>query len=185
MLFYSERVLGPSLLGLAMEKERWWLKCLLFLLELVTLGALAATFYVDPHRRSWSFPLPWGMVSVAATMTYIAAGAAPPQRCLCGLPIPFFNHCLGITPLVYVGKLSYPIYLFHWPIIVMFRWTVGLRAIWAIPGVCGKAGCTKPGTLSPMVCLAWHGSYSAFLARHVDLYLPRHRRASPSLEADP
>lgn len=29
-----------------------------------------------------------------------------------------------------IGKLSYSLYLYHWPVIVIFRWTVGLESIW-------------------------------------------------------
>jgi peptidoglycan/LPS O-acetylase OafA/YrhL len=33
-------------------------------------------------------------------------------------------------PVLYIGRMSYSLYLWHWPIYVIFRWTVGIEAAW-------------------------------------------------------
>jgi hypothetical protein len=39
---------------------------------------------------------------------------------------------LSTRPIVYIGKISYSLYLWHWPIFVMLRWTVGLDKLWVM-----------------------------------------------------
>jgi peptidoglycan/LPS O-acetylase OafA/YrhL len=36
-------------------------------------------------------------------------------------PAPTPNRLLGIKPLVFIGGISYPLYLWHWPVIVLWR----------------------------------------------------------------
>jgi peptidoglycan/LPS O-acetylase OafA/YrhL len=35
-----------------------------------------------------------------------------------------------LSPLAWLGRLSYSLYLWHWPVIVLFKWTVGLSGPW-------------------------------------------------------
>ena len=37
---------------------------------------------------------------------------------------------------VYVGRMSYSLYLWHWPVLVISRWTVGIH-LWSAPLQCG------------------------------------------------
>ena len=37
------------------------------------------------------------------------------------LPLPLLNNLLSTRPFVYIGKLSYPLYLWHWPIGTVHR----------------------------------------------------------------
>lgn len=36
---------------------------------------------------------------------------------------------ISSKPIQYIGKLSYSLYLWHWPVFVIFRWTLGLETI--------------------------------------------------------
>ncbi|MBQ1496741.1 MAG: acyltransferase [Sphingomonas sp.] len=84
---------------------------------LAPLGALAiAAGFALPEGPF--FPFPGALLPVAGTALVIMAilgGTAP--------------RALGSRPMVTVGLLSYSLYLWHWPVFVLFRWTVGLHAL--------------------------------------------------------
>ncbi|MEI9928530.1 MAG: acyltransferase family protein [Sphingomonas sp.] len=67
-----------------------------------------------------AFPVPLALLPVLGTAGLIAAIVAIPQSRAARL--------LGARPAVAVGRLSYSLYLWHWPVFVLFRWTVGLDA---------------------------------------------------------
>ena len=43
-------------------------------------------------------------------------------------PDGWLGRALAARPMMLVGRLSYSLYLWHWPVFVLFRWTVGLDA---------------------------------------------------------
>jgi peptidoglycan/LPS O-acetylase OafA/YrhL len=64
------------------------------------------------------FPFPHALLPVAGTaalLMAVVAGHGP------GL--------LGARPVVAVGLLSYSLYLWHWPVLVLMRWTSGLHTL--------------------------------------------------------
>lgn len=68
-----------------------------------------------------SFPLPWVLLPVAGSCLVIAGVTA---TAVDGNTLrKLFEH----AAFVQVGKLSYSLYLWHWPVYVLFRWTVGLE----------------------------------------------------------
>jgi peptidoglycan/LPS O-acetylase OafA/YrhL len=73
--------------------------------------------------ESKSFPFPWATPSVVGVVLAIAGVVS---RATDRTPL---NRLLSSGPFVYIGKLSYSLYLWHWPIIVMFRWTVGMDTL--------------------------------------------------------
>lgn len=71
-----------------------------------------------------SFPFPWAMLSVSGALFVIAGvvsiAGGPGRKSA-------ISQILGNRVIIYVGKISYSLYLWHWPVFVMFRWTVGLE----------------------------------------------------------
>ena len=68
-----------------------------------------------------SFPFPRSLPAVLAAMGFIWNGSKCPPG---GMPL--LNWLIGLRPITYVGRISYPLYLWHWPIFVLTKWSVGL-----------------------------------------------------------
>lgn len=56
------------------------------------------------------FPGAAALLPTLGAAAIIAAGSGAP-----------FNRLLGLRPLVYIGLISYPLYLWHWPLLSMLR----------------------------------------------------------------
>jgi len=84
------------------------------------------------------FPFPWAIAAVFGSLgvldlaTKDSAGAAR------------INSWLSWAPAVAIGKISYSLYLWHWPVLVLWRWTVGLDG-WS----------TKVTAVAVTFALAW------------------------------
>lgn len=64
------------------------------------------------------FPAPGAVLPVLATAALLGL--------LHGRPMSFpFVRALTWHPMLRIGRLSYSLYLWHWPVFVLFRWTVG------------------------------------------------------------
>ena len=68
-------------------------------------------------------PWPDGLASVLGTVGIFAALLAAPDS----NPV---VRLLSSKPMRYIGFLSYSLYLWHWPVIVLMRWTTGIDAFW-------------------------------------------------------
>lgn len=61
--------------------------------------------------RTKAFPGYWALLPTVGTFLLISAG-----------PSTWLNkHVLSLRPLVWVGLISYPLYLWHWPLLVAYR----------------------------------------------------------------
>ena len=90
---------------------------------IIGLTFIALGFYLSDAS---AFPFPWSIPAVIGSALVIS-----------GVAVGANNNSLGKLlnnqPTTYIGKISYSLYLWHWPVFVLFRWTTGLeRPLWSI-----------------------------------------------------
>jgi peptidoglycan/LPS O-acetylase OafA/YrhL len=84
--------------------------------------ALAAIGFALVSSKLNSFPVPGAALAVVGVLGLIASlDRAGPDAAL--------SRLLASPLASYVGKRSYSIYLWHWPVIVLMRWTCGVDSI--------------------------------------------------------
>jgi peptidoglycan/LPS O-acetylase OafA/YrhL len=84
-------------------------------------GGLAAILLGFCVADESHFPFPWALLPVCATTALLMMLAVRPQ----GRSWP--EQVLKSAPLTWLGLRSYSLYLWHWPVFVLLRWTVGLE----------------------------------------------------------
>lgn len=65
-------------------------------------------------NQTWQIPAPWSLPASLGAALMIAYGDAGPTAKL-----------LSVPPIAWIGTISYSLYLWHWPIIVLHNVTVG------------------------------------------------------------
>ena len=88
------------------------------LLILAGLGTVGAGFLM---AQPGAFPFPWALLPVTGTVLLIS-GTLESGNASSGLQ-KFLSHPV----LTYIGRISYSLYLWHWPVSVLFRWTFGFE----------------------------------------------------------
>lgn len=78
------------------------------------LGVAVSAFITDKEY----FPFPGAILPVLSAVLIIYGVASRPTH---GVAF----HVLGSRLFAYIGRLSYSLYLWHWPVIVILRWTIG------------------------------------------------------------
>ncbi len=103
----------------------WWQPRLQALALPITRAASAALLLALAlglvFAKDTAFPFPWAVLPALATMGLLCLLVAQPRS--------MAAQWLSVAPMRHVGRISYSLYLWHWPVFVLFRWTVGLEAV--------------------------------------------------------
>ena len=74
---------------------------------------ITISFFLANESR---FPFPWALAPVAGTLL-----------CITGITQTANSTFLDNAFMAFVGRISYSLYLWHWPVIVIMRWTTGIQ----------------------------------------------------------
>jgi peptidoglycan/LPS O-acetylase OafA/YrhL len=72
--------------------------------------------------RAYPFPYPSAILPVVGAVLWIASIVYQEEASS-------VNRLAGSSIVAWVGRLSYSLYLWHWPVIVLMRWTIGIEGI--------------------------------------------------------
>ncbi|AXR05999.1 acyltransferase family protein [Salinimonas sediminis] len=67
-----------------------------------------------------AFPVPWAILPVVGTVLLLHSFSTPQAA-------GSVSRIFCLPALRYIGKISYSLYLWHWPVYTFFRWSVGLE----------------------------------------------------------
>ncbi|HJR90546.1 MAG TPA: acyltransferase family protein [Aeromicrobium sp.] len=84
----------------------------------VGLVAIVASMWVIQETLQW--PSPWAILPIAGAALVLGGG---------GTSTTWTERVLGIAPLVWIGGLSYSLYLWHWPVVVVAEQVVGKTGV--------------------------------------------------------
>lgn len=106
-----ELLAGASLVFVTIPRMPAWLRNVAAAGALLLIAASALKFYPQ-----MAFPGFYALVPCLAAMTLIAVGSQGGSAVTAGL---------SAAPLVWIGRISYSLYLVHWPILVFYRMARG------------------------------------------------------------
>lgn len=89
--------------------------------RLLALGlAITASALVLASKEA--FPFPWALPATVGTVLMLISTTDGSYRSWWGIVI-------SSSAIVWVGLLSYSLYLWHWPVYTLMRWTIGLESV--------------------------------------------------------
>ncbi|MCL9684987.1 acyltransferase family protein [Legionella maioricensis] len=95
-----------------------------YVLDLISAVALLALFYIATrHNINTGFPNWYAFVLCVATGVLLAIGKDHPKLIL--------TQFLSVRPIVFIGLISYSLYIWHWPVFALIRY-LGLEETPAI-----------------------------------------------------
>lgn len=111
VILYQAMALSPSVTARLSARTR------------AVIGAMALlcvmlSFFISTPN---AFPMPGALLAVLGTMGVIASVHLRED-------VSLIHRALSSRLLTAIGKISYSLYLWHWPVFVLFRWTVGLES---------------------------------------------------------
>ncbi|MDF3337047.1 acyltransferase family protein [Mycolicibacterium septicum] len=117
-------VLAAALVAGPVGRLRWpaWLRAgaaVAGLAAILVCGALT--------ERTMQSPGVWTLIPVAATVLVIVSAAQGTS--------PRTNEFLRSTPLVTIGAAAYPLYLWHWPLLIFWLATINDDAVGLVDGI--------------------------------------------------
>lgn len=121
----------------------WQLGAGVLLFQLLSLAGRFNPPAAPASRLSWRSPLllaslcalGYGLWAARPGHSPWVDGLWPVLGALGGLgllqqsPGGLIGRALSTPPMVIIGRMSYSLYLWHWPVFVLFRWTVGLDSV--------------------------------------------------------
>ena len=94
------------------------------LASLLLASGLALVLAGFVYAEGQDFPFPWAIATVLGAVLMIAALALPADGY--GSPLQRLLQAPWVT---YIGRLSFSLYLWHWPVAVFLRWTTGTELL--------------------------------------------------------
>lgn len=83
----------------------------------LTIAAAATLLFSLFSAQHTAFPYPWALVPVLSTTALVMLLTGPST---------WVAKLLSSAPFMWIGLRSYSIYLWHWPVFILLKWTVGL-----------------------------------------------------------
>lgn len=98
-------------------KMKGWL----LLLQILAVGLLGISLWATPS--TWGFPFPWALTAVLGSVLFITVGTEMDGGSS------FLFNLFSNSKLVFIGKISFSLYLWHWSVITLMRWSIGLDGV--------------------------------------------------------